>query len=124
MNLAAALDLVETPVLLFDAGGACIEANATAETFFAKADAPRVDRTPVRARSRILAPEITAAIAAAVTGLATQSLPFTLDRTDGRRFVAHVLPLTGGLRDRMNGLRRAASAMFIQTVGELRPLPR
>ena len=124
MNLAAALDLVETPVLLFDAGGACIEANATAERFFATADAPRADRIPVRANSRILVPGITAAIAAAGTGLATQSLPFTLDRTGGRWFVAHVLPLTGGLRVRMNGQRRAASAMFIQTVGELRPVAR
>jgi hypothetical protein len=51
-----------------------------------------------------------------------QSLSFAFAQPDGRRFAAHVLPLTGGFRERLGGQPRAVSAMFIQTVGELQPL--
>ncbi|MEJ0016047.1 MAG: hypothetical protein WDN25_05680 [Acetobacteraceae bacterium] len=121
-DLAAALDLLQTPVLLFDAAGTCIEANAAAERFLATTDALRWDNRRIRARERAVESEITAAVAvdAHQDG---RSLSFAFAEGDGRKFAAHVLPLTGGLRDRMGGQRNAVSAMFLQTVGDLQPLP-
>ncbi|MGE0419680.1 MAG: helix-turn-helix transcriptional regulator, partial [Acetobacteraceae bacterium] len=42
---------------------------------------------------------------------------------DGTRFAGHLMPLAGSLRDGADRQRRARTALFIQPVGELQPLP-
>ncbi len=124
-DLAAALDLVQISVMLFDATGICVERNAAAERLLAGTDVLRLIKGNLRARDRQLDLQITAATSGAgdLDRIGTQTLSFGFTQDDGRRFAGHVLPLTGGLRDRMGGRRRATSAVFIQAVGDLQPLP-
>lgn len=124
-DLAAALDLVQISVMLFDATGICVERNAAAERLLAGTDVLRLIKGNLRARDRQLDLQITAATSGAgdLDRIGTQTLSFGFTQDDGRRFAGHVLPLTGGLRDRMGGRRRTTSAVFIQAVGDLQPLP-
>jgi len=121
-DLAAALDLLQTPVLLFDADGNCIETNLAAERFLAETDALRWDGKQIRTREGPKDAQI-AVSARRLADVSGQPMSFALTQTDGRRFAAHVLPLSGGFRERMGGTPRAVSAMFVQAIGELQPLP-
>ena len=111
-TLSAVLDLVATPVLLFDAAGNCIEKNDAAERFLQETNVLQWDVRRLRAR----APAVDAVIGG-------QPLSLGLGDPDGRKFAMHILPLTGGLRESVGGRPRAVSEMFTQTMGELRPLP-
>lgn len=112
LDLVEALNLLRMPVLLIDAAGSCVELNAAAERFLADTDALHWDRRAIRARDP-----------AKDVAFGGHPVSLGLDDADGRKFAVHVLPLTGGLRDRMGGHGRAVSAMFIQAVGDLQPLP-
>ncbi|MEJ0016048.1 MAG: helix-turn-helix transcriptional regulator [Acetobacteraceae bacterium] len=125
-DLVATLDLIQAPVLLFDAAGVCVEANAAATAFLSSVGVLALNQGRIRTGDTALNEAMAMAVVADPTELGTaarQPMSFALTQADGRRFVAHVLPLAGGMRDRLGGPRRAVSAMFIQAVGELRPLP-
>ncbi len=92
-DFASALDLVPTPVLLFDADARCVEANAAAERLLAETRVLRVGGGPLTGdldTSR----QITAMIAAAAAGdasLGGNGIAVVLpdpDRAE-RRFVGH-----------------------------------
>ena len=125
-DLAAALDLVQIPILLLDASGHCVEANASAERFLAETDMLRLEQGAIRAQDHDLDARIASAIAAGnadIERIDTQPLSIAFTQSDGRRFAGHVLPLAGGLQHRIGGQSRARSALFIQAVGDLLPLP-
>ncbi len=124
-DLAGALDLIQIPVILCDRSGICVEVNTAAERLLAGTDAIWLNKGTLRAHDRVLDAQIAATTRGAgdLDHIGTQTLSFGFTQNDGRRFAGHVMPLTGGLRDRMGGRRRATSAVFIQTVGDLRPLP-
>lgn len=106
-DLAATLDLVPTPIQLFDTAGECVEANAAAADFLSRSDVLRL------ARGALCAGD----------GGEAQPLSLALSIPDGGRHAAHVMPLSGGLRDRLTGNKRARLAMFIQRIGDVQPLP-
>lgn len=125
-DLAAALDLVQIPILLLDASGHCVEANASAERFLAETDMLSLEQGAIRAQDHDLDARIASAIAAGnadIERIDTQPLSIAFTQSDGRRFAGHVLPLAGGLQHRIGGQSRARSALFIQAVGDLLPLP-
>ena len=125
-NLRAALNALPYPMFLFDAQSACIEMNEAAEAFIRDSDALHMDGRAVRARDRSLDSGLSQAIAAGVSDHAQASaLPrsFAFHQADGRGFVAHVMPLTPGLRSALGGQAPAVCVMFVQPVGELQPLP-
>jgi len=115
-DFATVFDRLETPILLFDAAGSCIETNAAARAFLSTTDALWLDGGGVKVRAGDLRAPVDGSHGDA-------PMSFAFDQADGRHRVAHVLPLTDGFRDRMGRQRRAVSAMFIQAVGALQPLP-
>ena len=117
---------MQIPILLFDASGHCVEANAPAERFLAETDMLRLEQGAIRAQDHDLDARIASAIAAGnadIERIDTQPLSIAFTQSDGRRFAGHVLPLAGGLQHRIGGQSRARSALFIQAVGDLLPLP-
>jgi len=111
-DLGAALDLMQVPVLLLDSAGQPVETNAAAEKFLRETASGTLRDSALLALTQPVA-DVTSA----------QPMSSALTLPDGRRFAAHTLPLTLGLRDRMGNAPRATSALFIQQIGDLQPLP-
>ncbi|MGE0419681.1 MAG: helix-turn-helix transcriptional regulator [Acetobacteraceae bacterium] len=119
-DLRAALDLMRVPIVLADAEGRCVETNVAADQFMATTNAIRLARGGVLVGNLSTTAELATAL---TTNEPTRTMSFALTQTDGRRFAAHVMPLTGALRDRMAGGSNVSTALFIQPVGDLQPLP-
>lgn len=125
-NLRAGLNALPYPMFLFDTQSACVEMNESAEAFIRDSDTLHMDGRALRARDRSLDTGLSQAFAAGAsdhvqTCALTRS--FAFHQGDGRRFVAHVMPLTPGLRGALGGHAPAICVMFVQPVGELQPLP-
>ncbi|MGE0419682.1 MAG: helix-turn-helix transcriptional regulator [Acetobacteraceae bacterium] len=118
--LSAALDALAVPIMLLDREGRCVRANQAAEHFLSVSDAVRSEAGLLRARDPTIAAEWASAL---TTTTPATRMSFALTQADGRRFAAHVMPLTGALRARIAGGSNAAAALFIQPVGEHQPLP-
>ena len=121
-DLAAAFDLIQMPMLLFNADGLCVDTNAAAGRFLSESDTIRLDKGMLRGRDRALTASIESALAHGAANPATP-LSFGLTQADGRQFVAHVMPIAGDMRARFGVGGRAVAAMFMQEVGTLKPLP-
>lgn len=125
-SLTATLDLLPIPVLLFDSSVSCIETNAAADRFLAHTDAMRIDAGRLIVKGCEIRRQITQAVEACAKGnaaVAACGVSLAMSTTDGARHVGHILPLTGGTGQRAGASRRAVAALFLQEVGNLRPLP-
>ncbi len=125
-DLAATLDQLPTPVLLFDADGTCIETNAAARHFLADSDVLYLNAGQLRARGGQLDHQLATVLNNAQGSrdpIDQATTTFAFSQNNGRSFAAHVMPLAAGLRDRIGRNGLAVRAMFIQPVGETQPLP-
>ncbi|MGE0419789.1 MAG: helix-turn-helix transcriptional regulator [Acetobacteraceae bacterium] len=123
--LAAGFDLLPMPILLFGADGACLQANEAARRFMTDTDVLHLDNGALRARDRSMNAQIGAALSPGGIVADARAGPRSLALTqkDGRQFVAHVMPVTGTTRAIMGIGDHAVTAMFVQEVGTLQPLP-
>lgn len=125
-DLAAMFDLISAPALLLDQNGRCIEANTAARQFLEGVDTLRLEHGRVRARDQQVngaLDQVLGADALRADRLGAEALSFPLTGRDGQSHVVHLLPLMRGGRGWIGGPQRAVAAMFIQSVGDLRPLP-
>jgi DNA-binding CsgD family transcriptional regulator len=124
--LADSLDELASGVLIVDATGRIIHANASAHRLIAEANVLRATNGRVAAfdleGTRNLLDVFTAAQAGdAAVGKRGIAIPLTA-RT-GERYVAHVLPLTSGARRKAGVSYAATAAMFIREAALDLPSP-
>lgn len=119
-NLAAALDAMAVPVLLFDRTGACLEANALARTMLGERGTIRLTTEGIAA---VTTPSRVPPILGGLGEQPATPPSFSLTGRDGQLHVAHVMPVNAATRDGLGADRRAACAVFVQPVGALQPLP-
>jgi len=118
--LAGALDGISVAVLLVDIDGRVTYANATGEVMLETGKVLR------RANGRMRAPDgnadrvLRGVIAAMPAGDAKESVngaAVPLKASNGEQFVAHVLPLTSGLRRQVGAKYAAVAAVFVRKAG-------
>ena len=116
-TLADSLDALATGTFLVDAGGRVVHANAPGQAMLAAGDilSGRGGRlsAPEPQGDRALHDAFTAADAGdAAVGVKGITVP--LATRDGEHWVAHVLPLTSGLRREAGTRHAAAAAVFVR----------
>jgi DNA-binding CsgD family transcriptional regulator/PAS domain-containing protein len=125
-TLADTLDAISAGMLLVDATGRIMHANAAGLDMLTKADVLRSvagrlvanDRQSEQALADIFASAGGGDAAIGIKGIA---LP--LKTRGGERYVAHVLPLTSGVRRRGGAAYRAAAALFVHKAALDAPSP-
>jgi DNA-binding CsgD family transcriptional regulator/PAS domain-containing protein len=126
-TLADTLDGLRAAVLLVDADGRVVHANAAGEIMLRSGLALRSVSGRLAAVDARASPALLEAIAAAKggdTAVGRRGIAVTLDARDGERYVAHTLPLTSAERRGAQGLRGAVAALVVRKATvELRPIP-
>jgi DNA-binding CsgD family transcriptional regulator len=115
-NLADALDGLNAGTFLIDAIGHIVHANAAGHALLSKADFLRAVGNRLVAADREINGRLqdvfmTAGLGDTAIGVKGISLPLTA--RDGESYVAHVLPLTSGARQRAGKTYAAAAALFV-----------
>ena len=125
-GLAAFLEALAVPVLLFNAQGRCVDLNVAAQRLLAESPTLRLADGRLTAQDPDLRTNLGTAIAASAMppdGAIAAPLTIGFAGSSARRFAAHVMPLANSLRGQAGRSGIAVSAMFIQEVGALQPLP-
>jgi DNA-binding CsgD family transcriptional regulator/PAS domain-containing protein len=126
-NLADTLDGISAGMLLLDATGRIVHANAAGHAMLAKAEVLRAAAGRLVANDaqsdRILA-DIFASAGGGDMAIGVKGIALPLKAHGGERYVAHVLPLTSGARRRSSAGWRAAVALFVHKAGLDAPSPR
>jgi DNA-binding CsgD family transcriptional regulator len=118
---ADSLDTLSAAMLLVDATGRIVHANAMAHSMIAEATAlraptGRLGATDTQADQALL--DSFSAAARGETALGRKGIAVPLKSRDEQRYVAHILPLTSGSR-RQAGVRYAAVATVFVRKAEL-----
>jgi DNA-binding CsgD family transcriptional regulator len=125
-TLADAVDALAAGVFLVREDGQIARANASGRAMLAAGDILRETRNELAATEANARRALHDAIAAALAGdtvLGSRGIAVPLMSRGGDRYVAHVLPLTGGAR-RQAGLSHAAvAAVFVHKAALGGPLP-
>jgi DNA-binding CsgD family transcriptional regulator len=125
-SLADTLDGIAAGMFLVDANGTIVRANASGQAMLANGEAVRAvgNRLTINepGREQALA-EIVATAEAGDTGVGSNGIAVPFLAPQGKRYLAHVLPLTSGAR-RTAGTRYAAvAAVFVDEAGREGSLP-
>ena len=125
-TLADTLDGISAGMLLLDASGRIVRANAAGQAMLAKAEVLHAaggrlvanDRQSDRMLSDIVASAEDGDVALGIKGIALPP-----NARGSERYVAHVLPLTSGARRRGGAAYRAAAALFVHKAALDDPSP-
>jgi DNA-binding CsgD family transcriptional regulator/PAS domain-containing protein len=116
-TFADTLDGLSTGMFLVDANGRIVHANAAARCMLAAGEALHAGNAKLVAedpRGDQLLRDVLAAAALGDAAVGTDGIAIPLSARDGDRYVAHVLPLTSGARQRTGTAYKAAAAVFIR----------
>jgi DNA-binding CsgD family transcriptional regulator len=125
-SFADTLDGLAAGMLLVDADGRIVHANASGHAMLAAGDVLRAadrhllasDAQADQALRTVFASAGSGDAAVGITGIAVP-----LAARDGERYVAHVLPLTSGVRRQAGRSYRAAAALFVHKAALATPAP-
>lgn len=123
--LADAVDTIAAGVFLVREDGTVVRVNASGQRMLESGEAVRSVQNKLVSADAVTRPTLREAIARASAGDAALgprgvAVPLT---TGEERFVAHVLPLTSGTRQRARASYAATATVFVQQVGVDRPAP-
>ncbi|WP_296743309.1 LuxR C-terminal-related transcriptional regulator [Mesorhizobium sp.] len=125
-TLADSVDQLASSVLVVDAAGRIIHANASAHRLIAEADVLRAANGRIAAfdqqGSRQLL-DVSAAAEAGDVAVGRNGVALPLLGRSGERYVAHILPLTSGARRKAGVSYSAAAAVFIRKAALDLPSP-
>jgi DNA-binding CsgD family transcriptional regulator len=124
--LADTLDGLAAAMLLVEAGGRIVHANAAGYALLAEARILRTSDGKLitgDAGANSALQEIFAAAANGDLALGANGIAVPLTMPNGERHVAHVLPLTSGARRRANAAYAAVAAVFIRRAELVAPSP-
>jgi DNA-binding CsgD family transcriptional regulator len=125
--LADTLDQIAAAMLLVDAGGRVVHANAAGLTMLDRGTVlagtvgGKLSALDSQANKALHDIVVNAVVGEARTG--TQALAIHLVARDGERYVAHVLPLTSGARRRAGVAYSAVAAVFVRKAALELPHP-
>jgi DNA-binding CsgD family transcriptional regulator/PAS domain-containing protein len=125
-RLADTLDGISAGMLLIDATGRIVHANAAGHAMLAKAEVLRAaaGRLAVNDQhSDQMLADIFASAGGGDAAIGIKGIALPLNAQGGERYVAHVLPLTSGARRRGGAVYRAAAALFVRKAGLDAPSP-
>ena len=126
-TLSATLDLMNAGVVLTEADGRIVHANAVAERLIDSRNALRRDGDELTARDAQSAAELRQAISLAASGttldVPKSGITLALKAADGHDLAAWVLPLDRGLRRDLSAGFAARAAVFIRELGDTAPIP-
>jgi DNA-binding CsgD family transcriptional regulator len=125
-TFADSLDGISAGMLLIDATGRIVHANAAGHSMLAHADVlgavgGRLIVTDAQADQALADIFASAGNGDAALGIKGVALPLTA--RGGERYVAHVLPLTSGARRRSSTTYRAVAALFVHKAALESPSP-
>lgn len=116
-TLAEILDSLNAGLFLTDAGGRIAHANAAGREMLADGDILRSNAGRLAVCDSHIDPLLREIIADAGDGdaeIGSKGIALPLNATDGDRYVAHVLPLTAGMRRGTGQAFSAAAAVFVR----------
>jgi DNA-binding CsgD family transcriptional regulator len=116
-TLADTLDGISAGMLLVDATGRLVHANAAGHAMLEKADVLRAASGRLVARDSEVDRTLAVIFATAGNGdaaIGIEGIAVPLVNCDGERHIAHVLPLTSGARRRAGTGYAAVAALFVQ----------
>jgi DNA-binding CsgD family transcriptional regulator len=124
--LAQTLDGLRAAVILVDAGGRIVYANASGHVLLSEGDVMWAVEGRVVASLRqadVSLRDIFLAAAAGDEAIGTRGIALPLIAKTGERYVAHVLPLTSGARQRAGRTHAATAAIFVHKTSLEAPAP-
>ena len=124
--MADTLDRFGAAIILVDAGGGIVHSNAAGHQMLAARDILRASNGRLASGTPELDAALTVAISASAEGdaaLGTKGIAIPLSARNGERYVAHVLPLTSGLRSEVGRSHSAAAAVFVHRAAIEAPSP-
>lgn len=125
-TFADALDGLSAGMLLVDANGRIVHANAVSHAMIAKGDLLYAASGTLVARDQVANQALRDVFAAAGCGdatVGTKGIAVSLASREGERYVAHVLPLTSGARRQAGTSYAAAAALFVHKAALEIPSP-
>jgi len=125
-TLATALDGLNAGLFLVDDAARVVHANASAQSMLDDGSVLRARGGKLVARETGAQQELSEVFAASGRGdgaVGVKGIAVPLSGTSGDQYVAHVLPLTCGARQRAGGTYSAAAAMFLHSVSANAPAP-
>ena len=114
--MADTLDRFSAAIILVDAGGGIVHSNAAGHRMLAARDIIRASNGRLASGTPDLDATLGEAVSASAEGdaaLDNKGISIPLTGPDGERYVAHVLPLTSGLRGDVGRSHSAAAAVFV-----------
>jgi DNA-binding CsgD family transcriptional regulator len=115
--LADSLDTLTSGMFLVDANGRIVHANASGHQMISEASALRAPRGRLSAIDLQTDRALLDSFAAAARGdeaLGRKGIALLFKARDGKRHVAHILPLTSGTRRRASASYAAAATVFVR----------
>ncbi len=125
-TFADALDGLSAGMLLVDAGGRIVHANAAGHAMLAAGDFLRAAGGRLVAgdpQSDLMLREVFAAAGSGDAAIGVKGIAVPLTSREGERYVAHVLPLTSGARRRAGTNYAAVAALFVHKAALETPSP-
>jgi DNA-binding CsgD family transcriptional regulator/PAS domain-containing protein len=125
-TFADTFDELTAGMLLVDANGRIVHANAAAHVLLAAGDVLRAADGRLAAgdlESDGILRDIFSAADKGDAAIGIKGIAVPLTARDGERYVAHVLPLTSGTRRRAASAYRAAAAVFVHKAAMHTPAP-
>jgi DNA-binding CsgD family transcriptional regulator len=124
--MADTLDRFAAAIILLDAGGGIVHSNAAGHRMLAARGILRASNGRLASGTAELDATLGEAISASAEGdaaLGTKGIAIPLTAPNGERHVAHVLPLTSGLRGEAGRSHSAAAAVFVHRAEIEAPSP-
>jgi DNA-binding CsgD family transcriptional regulator/PAS domain-containing protein len=125
-TFADTLDGISAGMLLVDAHGRIVHANASGHALLAEGSLLRAAAGKLAANNPDSQEALLEAFLAAGSGdaaVGTRGIAVPLMARDGERYVAHILPLTSGARRRAGTSYAAAAALFVHKAALETPSP-
>jgi DNA-binding CsgD family transcriptional regulator/PAS domain-containing protein len=123
---AETLDGLRAGMLLVDGGGRIMHANTSGRTMLAEGDILRIGGGRLASLDSRIDESLRNIFAAAPGGdvaVGTKGIALPLTARTGERYVAHVLPLTSGLRSDAGMRHTAVAALFVHKASLATPSP-